>query len=435
MARKKSLKNAGNKAKAGQKSKDRKRRKKVDEVLIQETHGFLENPGEGLPAAISARIFDLDDDLQGAFFRQLIEEAGENSIPLMTQLVGKSESMDLMLAESLAGLPVAESVDLLYKIAAGTGNKIVKKAAKRSLYRLREKGVVGKDRRSEDSQASILRIPAGVSEGYLSSIDYLGDRLVWLARPRAIKGLYFFQALINDMEGIEDLQGMEIPQKMYREYLARFKEESPMPIVEAEPSYCQFLIEEGYATANRRGHALPGEYLEWKGRIGRPRDEAQRPLIYSCYDEETIRSNEHLVMRSRTLFELPEFGNWVIPPDEIRKYTEMIEESNESKLILTPIQKQERISRIYNDAVEELFKGERRLLYKRRLEEMAYVLYKLGKEEGAKISLAASLALKDSDVPASHHPFLLGLMERSLSSALWEEEQREKENPPFIIKP
>ena len=113
----------------------------------------------------------------------------------------------------------------------------------------------------------------------------------------------------------------------------------------------------------------------------------------------------------------------------------MARETNESKLVLSPIQKQERIVKVYSDAAEQLFDEERRLLYQKRLEEMAYIIYRQGDEEKARVCFATSLSLKDNNMPSSHNPFLVGLIERSVTSALQEEEERGKENPSFIIKP
>jgi hypothetical protein len=403
--------------------------------LMQESLDSLKDSDKEFSSAISDRILELSDDAKAVFIHRLIKDAGGKSLSLLAKLVGENKGLDLIIAESLAYLPASGSADMLSQMVTEAQSKPLKKAIKRSLYRLKERGIIVEDRGPEDSRASILCPPTRISEGYLSSIDYLGDRLVWLTQPRVTKGLYFFQALINDTEGIKDFQGTEITKKMYRDYLTRFRKENLMPIVETEPSYCQFLIQEAYTMATKRGHSVPTGYLEWKDIVEKPSVEPQRPLIYSCYEEETIKADESLLTRSETLFELPEFSNWVIKPDEIEQYAEKINEASKSKLILTPIQKQERISQIYNDAAEELFDEERHLLYKKRLEEAAYIIYKLGREEEAKICLAAALALRSEGMPSSRHPFLLALVKRSLSSAIWEEEQKARENLSFIVKP
>ena len=404
-------------------------------LLIEETRRFLKDSDNELPVGISTQVFELSDNLQTAFLYQIIREEGEQSLPLFTRLTGKSIGVDLIIAESLAYLPVSGSAELLNKMASGAQDKSLKKTIRRSLYRLKEKGVTVQDEGSKDSRIVAFQPPARVSEGYLSSIDHSGDRLVWLTRPKIPRGLYLFQVLISDTKGIHDFQGLEITKKMSREYLAMFKEGSPMPVVEADPSYCRFLIEEGHAKTTDNKRPLPKEYLEWSDKIGKPENEDQRPLIYSCYDEEAIKTYDYFLSRSESLFELPEFDNWVIPSDEIEKYIKLAQESNESKLVLTSFQKEERILKIYNDAVEEFFDEEIRLIYKRRLEEMAYVIYKLGKEEEAKICFVAALALKVKGVSSSPHPFLLGLIQRSISNALREEEEKEREDTSFIIKP
>ncbi|MFH1624610.1 MAG: hypothetical protein ABID54_05565, partial [Pseudomonadota bacterium] len=231
---------------------------KATHGLIEESSQYLKEGSEDigkseLPDRISAQILQLNEHLQRLFLHQLIQEAGEKSLLLLTRLVGKSERFDLIIADSLADLPLPGSADLLSQMAEATRDKALEKTIKRSLYRLRGKGVVVRDTTPEDPRASILRTPAKASEGHLSSIDYLGDRLVLVTQPAVTRGLYLFQALINDTKGIRDFQGMEITRKAHREYLTRLKEQTPMEIVEADPSYCQFLIEEGQSMATKKG--------------------------------------------------------------------------------------------------------------------------------------------------------------------------------------
>ena len=408
---------------------------KAVEGLMEETSRFLEDSGKGLPDSISSQILDLGEGLQKAFIGQLIHESGEKSLSLFTELVGRNDGLDLEISESLAYLPVVGSVGLLRQIASESKDKTLDRTIKKSLYQLKKKGVVVEDKRPKDSPVFTGQPHAGVSEGYLSAIDSSGGRLIWLIRPKLTRGLYFFQALTNDTEGIEDFMGSEVTRKMVKEYLALVTEENSTPIVEADPSYCQLLIEEGYAMTMERGRALPEEYLKWRNRIGMPQDNTQRPLIYTYFKEEAVKEDKSLLERSETLFELPEFENWLMLPDEIKPYTEMIKAANESKLILSPIQKQERIFLIYNNAVRELFSEERCLLYKRRMEEVAYVLYKSEKEDQAEVCLAAALALDNKEIPSARHPFLLGLIQRSISFTVREEDQKESETPSFIIKP
>ena len=78
------------------------------------------------------------------------------------------------------------------------------------------------------------------------------------------------------------------------------------------------------------------------------------------------------------------FHSWRIEEDQIRPYADEVWEAEESKIVLNPAQKEVRFQGIYQKALTELFSGERKFLYQRRLEEMAYVLLQIGKRRGGK---------------------------------------------------
>ena len=90
---------------------------------------------------------------------------------------------------------------------------------------------------------------------------------------------------------------------------------------------------------------------------------------------------------------------------------------------------------IYQQAVHELFGGPRRVLYRRRLEEMAYILWKKGQENEARVSMAAAAGMEKESGILAPHPFLMELVKRSLSSQLEQEKEKKEQDPGFIIKP
>ena len=85
--------------------------------------------------------------------------------------------------------------------------------------------------------------------------------------------------------------------------------------------------------------------------------------------------------------------------------------------------------------MSELFTGERRLLYRRRLEEMAYVLFKLGKEEEARVSLAVAIDLEKPVNPIQPNPFLFQLVVKSIFTLLAEAYEKKVKEPSLIVKP
>jgi len=83
----------------------------------------------------------------------------------------------------------------------------------------------------------------------------------------------------------------------------------------------------------------------------------------------------------------------------------------------------------------ELFSGERRFLYQRRLEEMAYVLFKLGKGEEAKISLSVAMDLEKPLNPIQPNPFLFQLVMKSILTLLTEAHEKKSKEVSLIVKP
>jgi hypothetical protein len=160
-----------------------------------------------------------------------------------------------------------------------------------------------------------------------------------------------------------------------------------------------------------------------------------RPLIYRYLEEEETKSRPELLDRSASLFQLSPFETWALEEGDSKKYLALLKEASASRLVLAPHQKEGRLMEIYQQAVHELFDGPRRLLYRRRLEEMAYILWKKGQESEARVAVAAAAEMEKESGILAPHPFLMELVKRSLSSQLEQEKEKKEQEPGFIIKP
>ncbi len=66
---------------------------------------------------------------------------------------------------------------------------------------------------------------------------------------------------------------------------------------------------------------------------------------------------------------------------------------------------------------------------------MAYVLFRLGKEEEARLSLAVALDLEKPLNSIQPNPFLLQLIVKSIMTLLAEANEKKAKEPSLIIKP
>jgi len=166
-------------------------------------------------------------------------------------------------------------------------------------------------------------------------------------------------------------------------------------VVEVDATYVAFLLSQAYGLTMSRGSKPPEEYVSFKAEIENLKKEGSQALIYSHLKMEEIREDDRLLRMIPELLKADVFLGWSIEEERVQSYADAITEAGESKLVLTPVQREVRVQEIYQRAVAELFGEDERRVYKRRMEEMAYYLLKRGREDEAKGSLAVALDSKN----------------------------------------
>lgn len=384
--------------------------------------------------ALLPKLRPLPPDGLKDLFHDLLQKENVQARLLLEALCGKDEKIDLALAESLGHWSSPQAADLLHRLAAAPSSKAVAKSIRKSIFRLKSRGL-SVEEISNRSPAVYHPPPPATSEGFLSSMDSAGHRIVLLARPQIPQGVAAFSTVISDGEGIVDFSGFETSRKNFHEFLEVFQAQYSGEIVEADPEYCFGLIVEAAEIIQKKGTAPSAEFSKWRPLMGSSPPLPLRPVIYRYLEEEEIKSRPELLDRSASLFQVSPFNTWFLEKEESQKYFALLKEASASKLVLTPYQKEGRLMEIYQQATHDLFDGPQRLIYRRRLEEMAYVLWKKGQENEARITLAAAAGMERESGILAPHPFLLELVKRSLTSLLEEEKEKKEEGPGFIIKP
>lgn len=353
----------------------------------------------------------------------------------LESLLGKDPTFDERFADSLALLADAKAAKILLRMSKISKEKRVQKMIRRSLYRLKSKGV-SIDDTSPKGEASILRpLQVEPPKGMGGALDGLGERDLILVIPRCGRGGTVMEGITSDTRGLVNFYGQEMTRKGVRIFLEEVEKESPSPVVEIEVSYVAFLFAQAYQITLERKGAVPPEYLRWKGEIEKLKKEYEKPLIYAYLPSDEVREEDWLLRRGGDLLKIDLFTGWRIEEDLIRRYADEVREADESKIVLHPTQKEARFQGIYQKALSELFSGERRFLYKRRVEEMGYVLFKLGREEEARLSLAVALDLEKPLNLIQPNPFLFQLVVRSIFYLLAEVDEERTKEPSLIIEP
>ena len=353
----------------------------------------------------------------------------------LLQLFGKDPGTVEKVADSLAGLAHERVAKVLQRMLEGFEEKKIRKIIKRSLYRLKSKGVAIEESSSDKGKPVLHPFQAESPKGYGSPIDSLGQRLLVLVIPHAGRGWVVLQGVVSDTKGIVDFSGQEMTRKGFRSFFQEIQEQNPFPLVEVESTYIAFLLEEAHRLSLQKGSPPSQDFLRLKNEIEPIKKEYERPLVYSHLQVEEVKGNDRMLRGSADLFKSDLFASWGIPEEEIRPYADAVWQAEESKIVLSQTQKEARFQEIYQRALSDLFPDDKRVRYKRRLEEMAYVLLQLKREEEARMSLAAAMDLEKPLNPFQPNPFLFQLVVKSIFTLLSKAYEKKKEELSLIVKP
>ena len=351
----------------------------------------------------------------------------ESEPAALLPLVGRSPETDLAIVERLAREPAADRAAALCDVAAGAerrGWKAAAKEARRVLYRFGQRGIVIPERRREASVAR--RVPAAGLEGYVSAIDGRGDRLLWLVRPRPEGGLVVLTGVLNEPGGLKDIAITELARKTLRAMERDLNERHRLRMVAADGGYCDALLCEGFTRARAAGTTGVGEFPTYRTRLV-TNDPAplEPPLLTRVVDLEDPAATD-AVQRGADLLGEPEFATWLLERPTLASYLSEIAAAQESPLVLSRPQQDERVRGAVAQAVREIFSGAGGAAYRRRLEEMAYYLHATARRDSAFAAAATARALAASTRGGEGIAFCEDLVRRSLAALLAEDSARAK---------
>lgn len=319
---------------------------------------------------------------------------------------------------ALGRLGTPESATALAIVGDRVRGKELRKLARRTLHRLTAVGVrpSAVPRADEPRQPGMLRTDYAPHRGLVSTIDGAGNRLVQLALAEPAGGIVVLDALTNEEQGLRQFVDRRRGRRRFEDELRRRLGDKDPLFVEVPAEYARFLLYEALSAADREHLAVPVEIVPWHALIVARQPSYQRALIYEHLNPAELRWNPTYLEESPKLLEQPEFEGWTLQPEQVAPFDPETQ-AREARIVLPGPGRREQTDSAVDRAIAALFDAGARQRWRRRLEEMAYVLLHCGGERNARRALAAALALAPSDlapvlgaVPA-RHPMLAALVE------------------------
>jgi hypothetical protein len=286
------------------------------------------------------------------------------------------------------------------------GDREVRRAAKRALYRLAQRGVAAPA--APPPRPVVERRAERATRAWLSGVDGSGSRAVWVLFEGALATGSLCSLIVNDEAGILDVAGGEITRKRLERELASLRASQTLPWIEVEPERALAVVGRALALHAAGGTAPPAAFARWE-RLFSPVEPAAIPP--------PDRADAARVERAPSLLELPELAGWFLDPGSVQGDAVELLEGRESRLVVPDQVKAEREDAVVSRVVERELAPEARRRWARRLVEMAFVFEATGRPEPAGLAEAAAAALGDDTREVRQDPFARALARRGLEMA------------------
>jgi len=349
---------------------------------------------------------------------------------------GGEADLEAIVVALVAASDAPEAGERLARLAPGTTDKTVKREIKRALYRLEQRGLWRAPEAPPPPATHELLGPAeDEPEAWLSAIDPSGSRLLWMAR-RVGSGMASLSALLNETQGLQEFYAGETSRKALRQAQRDLSARSGVQLVEAPWAHADALLTRAVeATADPARATEVGRAR--REIVPRPQPSPPRPPIDSLLDRRAAASADAALAASAGALSEKELAGWLLPRDWIEPALRDVDDAQESVVIVSPQQREERLREALVRAAQDVFAAPgRRELFAARLEETAYLVARRGRLDIALALVAATEAAR-AGRPIGEVPVLAQIATRSFALALElrAEKTRDESRSSLIMTP
>lgn len=303
-------------------------------------------------------------------------------------------------AQGEAALP------LLTALAADVAARPLRRAARRALFRLGQRGIRPE---SAPTRPVVTRRTERAVRAWGSGVDGAGSRALWIVFEDSWAGLRLCSLIVNDAAGILEVAGGDISRKRLERELANLRAAQKLPWVETDPARAVGLVAEALALHRASNSTPPAAFGRWASLF------VSAPAV--APPAPPAEADPALVERAAELLELPELAGWFLEPEAVQADAVELLEARESRLVLADHLKAQREASIVRRVVERELGPAARRVWARRLLEMALVFDTLDRTEHAALARAAAAALADETRDPGGQPFAGALARRALAVA------------------
>lgn len=357
-------------------------------------------------------------------------------------LVRAAQPADLEAAITALGHQhVLAAAEVLTLIEAVVEQRALKKAARRELHRLRSAGIEAAPITAaaatpivEPSGAPRAEPPVAVSEAWATDIDPTGSRALWLLGERPLGGAWFAALLVNDQQGLLELNVVDTTRKRFLRELEE-RRRTPGTWVRMPGAYALALVREAVDLGRAAGTPPPPRYRALRDAFGEAPGPPERALIFDTISAVDATFSPELLGDSQALVREPEVTGWALPvPERMRTPALEVARSQSSALLMPGATPAQQALHLLGEVARVSLTADLRRALRRRLEETAFIFASTDRLLAARRAVAAGKALEDANRPIESNPFARVLVEAGLARLLRAERIGNRPAPEVLLE-
>lgn len=347
---------------------------------------------------------------------QLLDEAGTGIVPLLLRLLEKDAAWSQKAILFIGSLSTPTALEILKQLYEKNRQKDYLKIIKKCIHALRQKGIDVEDYEPRQPEEAVFKkITLPETRSFISFLDGVGDRIIFMVKPITTYESRVFEIFLSDQQGIREITSVTAFRKEAEQFITRITSDEKIKFLETMVENACFLVQEAHAINERTGAIVSGSFAQWRNVFADSLALQKQPIIYQHLDAQKLRHQLSLLQKTDKLLVRIELIVWFIESDEAKQGWSKYKLARNSPLVLNKQQVEERLLEQCRETAAAFFHDARCALFKRRLEELAYLFFKQEAEEEARIALCAALSLASPELPPAKNPFCLKLITEGFS--------------------
>jgi len=349
---------------------------------------------------------------QDGIAAQLLEDYGPRSAPFLACICAADKRAGERIFAMLESCSGEQGFRVMEAMYAVDGRKDILKRMKKASRALAQKGIrVALPETAAQGAPVFQAASLPPARAFASTIDAEGYRILFLLKPVSTHESKVFHIVTNDSKGIHSFDVFAAIRGESSQLIKKLFNDTKSDFHEIETERCVALAMEAVEIARVCNQIIPATVAQLEAHFADCIGKDRIPAIYGVCSPDEVAALDP-APDTGALADALDLAFWyIVTPEGRRSWEQLSRHAAEKKGGTEGGSDQVRACAA--EALASFFTLERKRLFKRRLEELAFILHTKGHADHARTALSAALKLASLDHDAPSDPFCVRMINRA----------------------